>query len=287
MSSLLHGKGGVSLSKERRTPPPSPKGQGAPAPPTNGSTRATPILPGLFEAIRVERKPETYLIAGIKIGPDYEFTTAYQLKNRPYKIALSYLVQREFDRLGGLPLMCEIKDHPLSPNDITIHHRKSSLIHKARDMGLACFRHNSAHGQPGWSGNRTSREREITTAAHTHASSTELFKSEAMRPAWLSWIQDEEKGPLAHGAKLPLNDLTAHAPRALARHQLGEESLGVKQSYDKYVEQDTDSCGGPLHLYTRTNPKTHRLETWVRLATPEERKTAKPPIPELTGENRD
>jgi hypothetical protein len=96
------------------------------------------------------------------------------------------------------------------------------------------------------------REREFGAPEPTLTQSlgSQSEKSGIMRARWLGWINDLKNGPFAQFEYLAVKSLTKWAPRACARKEIGEESLGVPQSYEDYVEMDSTDFGGPLHIFT-------------------------------------
>jgi len=222
--------------------------------------------------------PDTFYVEGVRIGPDYRFTEGLKMTERERRLALKYLWARD-----GLKCSFCGADLPLGVNklpDCDIHHSVNRHWHVAKGLKLASHECNARYGHPKASSGIAAapasstlaqRETEKSPAPADHAeaqanpSSMEMARSVPMRFRWLKWIRDSKNGPLANGP-VRLRDLCDRAPRALARTELGEETLGVSQTYMKYATtQDRDEVGGPLHLYPRMNKETGKAEIWVKL----------------------
>ena len=153
---------------------------------------------GLYSARAVAGKPETFIIDFVEISPEYNFSFGKRLKGRPYRLAKSYLVARELQRKGSLT--CEIKNHSLTVETATVHHRKQKDLHVAKYLGLACQADNSRHGSPlGLRGSSDLGVSEKTGGGVVDAGSLECVKHDPERAGWDGWLEGGECWGLLKG----------------------------------------------------------------------------------------
>jgi hypothetical protein len=139
--------------------------------------------------------------------------------------------------------------------------------HKLKNLRLSCHPCNSHQQKFQWKRD-VGATSTLETKTESHPSSAETERSLAMRPRWLSWLRgtlDGKDAPIKKGDSISASELARRAPRAIARTELGEESLGVKQTFMSYIEIDSTE-GGPLTLSTKVNKQTGRTEIWVKMS---------------------
>lgn len=159
-----------------------------------------------------------------------------------------YLIQRD----GKTCYLCNAetcKKHNLHKKLIVEHKDNDDTNWQPDNLGMAhrcCNGVKNPHGALPLDRERDSRA-PINTLAGPGGSQSE--KSSVQRARWLSWINDLKQGPFAQYEVIALKSLADWAPRGLANRELGEESYGVAQTYMKYISQDSEEFGGPLHIF--------------------------------------
>lgn len=179
-----------------------------------------------------------------------------------YSWVVRFLIQRDGEKcyLCG-EKVC--KRHGTHSALIVEHKDNDETNFNPANLGLAHRCCNGIKNPHGSSPGALPRQRErlrpgdAPTPTLTAELASQSEKSAIMRARWLDWIHNLRTGPFAQFEYLSVKSLTKWAPRALARTELGEESLGVPQSYEDYVEMDSVDFGGPLHIFT---PKTGDLK---------------------------
>ena len=161
---------------------------------------------------------------------------------------MRFLTERDGDKC----YICDdkvCKRHNLHKKLVVEHRDNDETNWQPDNLGMAhrcCNGVKNPHGALPMDRERYSRQ-PINTLAGPGGSQSE--KSSIQRARWLSWLNDLKQGPFAQYQVIAVKSLANWAPRALANKELGEESYGVAQTYMKYVEQDSEEFGGPLHIF--------------------------------------
>jgi hypothetical protein len=90
--------------------------------------------------------PDTFIIEGAVVGPDYVFSRAPRLKGTPYQRAKEYIIRRS----KGV-IVCDIGPERVI-GEWEVHHRGPKDLHQAKMLGPTFTHHNAGGHESARSG---------------------------------------------------------------------------------------------------------------------------------------